>query len=42
MESWISEIRQGTPLLQQKDTKMGLIRYLMNDSSPVLVNFPVS
>ena len=35
------QIRQEIPPRQQKSAKIGLIRYLMNGSSPVSVNFLV-
>ena len=37
----IPELTQEIPSQKQKSAKIGFLRYLMNGSSPVLVNFLV-
>ena len=39
LESFTSELRQEIPSQQEKPVKIGSVRYLMNGSNPVLVNF---
>ena len=41
LESLIPKLRQEMPLQQSNSAKKSLTRYLMNGSSPVLVNFLV-